>query len=231
MFVNDIECYNEVTDVVPRDRVSIVPPSTDTERFQYYPPPAIEDSFNLLFASAPMKPGLYPDIFMWKGIDVLLDSIEKINSDINIKLFLLWRDTYLDEVKHMIKDRDLDNVVLVNDIVDMSKYYRKAHVTVFPARNTMFSPCFPSTIMESLSVGRPVIVSDKLHISSIIDETQSGIVCEPTEESFSNSIKLLMENYSKFQYNCRGCAEEYFNKQVNFGILREYISDRMEDIQ
>ncbi len=234
IFVNDDKCYKEVAKYVPEEKIAIIPPGINLENYRYQSPPSSEGTFNVLFASAPMKPNLYPEIFRWKGLDILLDSAKKLADEgIDIKFYILWRDMYVQEIENMIEERKLANVVLINKTVDVLEYYRKCHITIFPAADVMYSPCFPSTIMESLSVGRPVIVTDVVHISDIIERSESGVICNPTSDSIYISIKKIKENYYRFQSNCRSTAEKHFDirnriksmEKVSFKILGKFDED------
>lgn len=226
VFVRDKKCYDQIAKHLNREKISIISPGINLEKYTCRPAPPLDTYFKILFASAPMKRDMYPEIFKWKGIDILLDSIKKLNDKgFNIKLYLIWRDVYTREIKNMIKERELENILLINDTVDMIKYYEECHITIFPGTNSMYSPCFPSTIMESLSAGRPVIVTDVIHISDIIEKSKSGIVCKPTSDNISRGIIYLMENYYQFQPNCRDTAEKYFDIKNTIAKIEERLGE------
>lgn len=230
IFVNDKICRDEVAKHISKEKISIISPGINLEKYRYRHFPPLDADFKILFASAPMKPNLYPEIFKWKGIDILLDSIKKLTDEgFVIKLYLLWRDVYIQEIKNMIKERDLENVLLINKTVDMLEYYEKCHITIFPGTNMMYSPCFPSTIMESVSSGRPVIITDVIHISDIIEKSKSGIVCKPTSGNISRSIMYLMKNYHEFQSNCRCTAEKYFDIKNTITKIEEILKSIIKD--
>ncbi|MDP2730995.1 MAG: glycosyltransferase [Dehalococcoidales bacterium] len=216
--------YKSLIMNIPADKISIMTPGILIERYPPLPPPPMSDCFHILFASAPLSNHRYPEIFETKGINILLKSIKYLNEnlDYNIKLHILWRNTYLTELNGKVTQMGLeDKVIIVNEKVNVIDYYDKCHATVFPAGDVEHSPDFPSSIMESISTGRPVIVSNVLQISEIIRQYKSGVVCAPNETDLSKAIQSLITNYKHYVKNCVRTARLTFSLKENVKPLMD----------
>jgi|GEM_PF-1934857 len=66
---------------------------------------------------------------------------------------------------------------------------RKASVYVLPSVDEPF----PMSVLEALSVGVPVIVTDSCGLAPFIAESSAGIVTDPSVESLCEAMRRLME--------------------------------------
>jgi len=222
VIVQDAACYEAVIAHIPKDRVAIVPPGIDLTKYPPSPPPAFNgESLNILFASAPVPSNPYPDIFKHKGIDILLRSVSLLERDgQNVKLLFACRDAYVAELKALIEATGCRRVDVVDGPTDMTKLYQRSHCTIFPAASSRFSPCFPSSIMESLSIGRPVVTTDVVHASELVKRSRCGVVCEPSAEGLAGAITELADNYEMLCQNCLRTARENFDIRRTFETLQ-----------
>lgn len=108
-----------------------------------------EDVFKILYVGNFSK---------FKGIDVFLNALEllKKDTDISFKGILVSKGEYPIENHVSIID-DIEIVGYV-DRSEVSEYYNKADVYVHPG----IEEAGPSTIIESLACGTPVIATDRL---------------------------------------------------------------------
>lgn len=229
-FRNIIVCskksYKSTTKYLPANKVYIVTPGIFLEKYPYCSPPIISNSFKILFASAPLSHHKYPEIFELKGINILLNSIKYINENLgyNIKLYMLWRNAYTTEIEEKVTRMGFkDNVIIVNETVNVVDYYKKCHATIFPATDAKHSPDFPSSIMESLSIGRPVVVSNIIEVSEIISQTKSGVICEPNETDLTIAIQELIKNYNDYTKSCNYAAQSNFSIENSINMLKDVI--------
>lgn len=226
--------YEEINRYISSNKILKLVPGIDIVRYPYCEPKkfcAAHNPFKILFASGPLKGSKYPDIFEKKGINILLESIKSINDEMyNVRLYILWRGVYLKELEEKVTRMGLKNYVeIINQDVDIFNYYKECNATIFPATSLEHSPDFPSTIMESLCVGRPVIVSNILEVSDTIKETESGIVCNPNAKDLTNAIEKLVKNYKYYIENCKNMGESYFSIKRYATELTSYIEDKIKN--
>ncbi len=206
------------------DNILILKPGIDINGFKPTPPPK-NSEFNILMASSPCKAGSnggnWESAFQDKGIIVLLNIIKAISKNNRIKLNLIWRQDYTVEIDNIITKMGLDNVEVIHGFVDMYKYYKENDAVILPALSQISTPAYPNSIMESIAVGRPVIVSKELSICKVIEDGGCGIAVDPNEKEIIAAIENMILNYDGFQSRCLSVAQNYFDFHKNVGQLKK----------
>jgi glycosyltransferase involved in cell wall biosynthesis len=174
-------------------------------------------NFRIMFASSPLHSNC--DAFKEKGVDIILEALRNITSSpckkTNFRLVILWR-TSARYLMRWLSELNLEDYVdLYLGYVDINYLLRNSHVLVFTPRSLVESAHYPRSIIESLAAGRPVIVTDNLEISSIIEREKCGIVIKPSAHDLAEAIKQILIDYEKYQRNCRRTAEEFFDLKKN----------------
>ena len=67
---------------------------------------------------------------------------------------------------------------------------RTSSIYVLPAVNEPF----PMSVLEAMSVGKPVIVTDSCGLADFIEKTKSGLVVDDTVESLEAAIAVLLDD-------------------------------------
>jgi glycosyltransferase involved in cell wall biosynthesis len=172
--------------------------------------------FQIMFASSPLHSDY--DGFKEKGVDIILDALRDVISsphEKNFRLVVLWRSSskYL---KLWLSKLNLENYVdLYLGYVDIDKLLRNSHITVFTPRSLAETAHYPRSVIESLAVGHPVVVTDNLEISNIIEKEKCGIVIKPSPHDLAKAIRQISIDYEKYRRNCRKTAEEFFDLEKN----------------
>jgi len=204
------------------DKIELIYPGVDLSAFDSGNQLA-EGRFKVLFLSSPfsfeyMEP---------RGIQLLL-NVAKILED--VEFILLWRkrgDTY-PKVTKWIKELSLPNVKLMHeDVKDMREMYIKTHATVLPFTTDKFTKSCPNSAIESLTARRPLLISDEVGVSDIVQSEACGVVFNPTVEGLKEAIVKLQHGYFDYQKKARSCAIKYFDKsrfiQSYEGLYRKFI--------
>lgn len=210
------------------NKLIVIKPGINLE---LYPPQPVSKNgkrkFRLLFASGPLPIHPYPEIFEWKGITMLIEACKKLSKVYPLELYILWRGAFFKQLRKMISGKkSTDFIFPINKKVNPTKYYAITDCTVFPIKALKHSPDYPSSIMESISVGRPVITTKLPAISKIIEKNECGYVCDTTVNSLMEAIKKMIRNYDKLQKNCRKTAIEHFDLFKNSEKLRKICSEQ-----
>ena len=108
-----------------------------------------------------------------KGINFLVETWKNI--DKNINLYIIGTGPEEEKLKHTISENKLSNVKLLGFMKreDAFKVIEKSRAIIIPSK------CyegFPMTIVESFSLGVPVIGSKLGNIESIVDDERNGLV-------------------------------------------------------
>lgn len=199
---------------VESETIRLVYPWVDLDKFRYSEPPNT-DEFRILFASAPEMESVNEDVFVAKGLPLLLETFKEFTKHDKASLCLLWRSYYNDALYTKIRELDLaDQVNVINEVADMSRLYAQSHITVIPFLDTRRSPEIPLSAVESLACGRPVVTTNVAEIVEIIEEYACGCVANPVKEDFLSALVDCKKNYSLYQANCRNVAEELFTPDM-----------------
>ena len=195
-------------------KIHLIYPWIDLTKFSNTKPQDIEE-IRILFASAPLTERLDENIFEWKGVSLLLESFKDFSECTNATLWLLWRGCYSDRLNRKINELDLESQVkVINEVADMPELYAQSHITVIPFLNTRWSPEIPLSAVESLACGRPVVTTEVVELSEIIQTYKCGCVARPTKDDFLLALKECKEKYAEYQRNCRQAVEELFSFDI-----------------
>ena len=199
---------------INQQKIRLIYPWIDLSKFRNTKPPDSEE-VRILFASAPLTERPDEDIFEWKGISLLLEAFKEFAEYTKATLCLVWRGYYNDILERKIMNLNLENQVsVINEVRDMPGLYAQSHITVIPFLNTRWSPEIPLSAVESLACGRPVVATDVVELSEIIQAHGCGCVAKPTKDDFLLALKECKENYAEYQGNCRKVAEELFSLDI-----------------
>jgi len=134
----------------------------------------------------------------WKGADLLLKSIKKIEHtglvgrvDVVGDYFGDQRQ-YLNELKELADEMQSVHINFVGFVYDTSKYFSDADICVVPSRKP--EP-FGRVVIEAMANALPVIVADHGGMSEIIEDNVTGYKFIPNcEDSLSSRIEYVLKN-------------------------------------
>ncbi|WP_346984308.1 glycosyltransferase [Chryseobacterium sp. POE27] len=159
-----------------------------------------------------------------KGIKNFMDAIGTDNLRKIILKIAGTGSSYDDYLKY-IRDNNLENhVKLLGNLSQeqIGEEYKNADVFLLPS----FSDPSPLSIVEAISSGLPVFVSDRCgnHFETV-SEGKNGYVFDPSNHTeIRNKFNLLMnrkEHWKEFSQISLQLAEENFNPNI---VVRKFIS-------
>ena len=163
------------------------------------------DDFVLLFLSR---------IDYKKGLNLLIPSLNRISSNHpNIKLIIAGSDTngYKRNVRAWIREYELEDRVIMSGFLsgqDRLDAFAGSECFVLPSMNENFG----IAIVEALSAGLPVLISDHVYIWKEIIQSGGGWVCNYSIESLSDTITMILSTPSdliKKKENAKRSAEQF----------------------
>ncbi|MFZ2455886.1 MAG: glycosyltransferase family 4 protein [Candidatus Altiarchaeia archaeon] len=189
-------------DGIKEEKIEMLYPVIDYDLFPYSEPSPMEE-FRILFASSPNLEAPGEDNFTDKGVPLLLEAFKEFSKIHKSRLILVWRGKYRKQLDSKLNELGLKNVEVIDGNVDMPKIYSGVHVTMIPFINLKRSPDIPSTAIESLASGRPVIATKVAEISEIITNNNCGVAADVTLESLLESLNKCKQEYDTYRQNCR----------------------------
>lgn len=153
-----------------------------------------------------------------KGCEILLNSVRKV-LDKNIEIYVLMVGPYNDyqtKLLQLSKKLNLTKNIFWSDFLSGKLKWgalSSAEAMVLPSHAENFGV----SLAESLSVGVPVITTNKVNIYKEIQNSKAGYISKDNVESFTKSlIKFIKQkNKKKIKKNSLDCFNKNFNLEFN----------------
>jgi len=191
------------------EKVVLIPPFSKFEN-DYNPvnnaPAFCNNTINILMASMPFHCGEIER----RGIDIIFDVAIKFKNNVEFTLLCRNQSNYT-EIKKILSNRKISNIRLIKpESVNVKKELEYSHGMIYPFRYNVKSN--PNSLLESLSMGRPVFVSNIIGLSKIIKVENCGMVFDPKKNDAIICFKKFINNYFELQKNARNTYDKYFSK-------------------
>jgi glycosyltransferase involved in cell wall biosynthesis len=178
-----------------KNRAFIIPNGIDLSEFKGLP---VKEKLSQRY---PVLRGKKVILFLgrinWKkGLDILVKAfggLAKEREDLHLLIAGNDEAGYGKKVKRWVAELGLkDCVTFTGMLVGREKLeaYAASDIFAFPS----YSENFGMTVIEAMACGIPVVISDKVGISSEIRENKAGIVVDTNVNSLYNGINLLLKN-------------------------------------
>lgn len=156
-----------------------------------------------------------------KGIRLLVEVWKDID---NSKLFVLGKGPLEKDIRQYIKDNNIKNIDLLgfkqkNEVME---FISNAKALIVPSQ---WYEGFPMTIVESLSLGVPVIAGDIGNLTMIIDDGKNGLVFKYNDKkSLIDKINELQNDTELLKKISEGALESFnrsYNSVKNYELLMD----------
>ncbi|WP_313304611.1 glycosyltransferase [Empedobacter sp.] len=142
-----------------------------------------------------------------KGLNFFIELSKKLNDNYLILLVGLNKHQFENLPSNMIGIQRTENVT------QLAELYSTADVFINPT----LEDTFPTTNLESLACGTPVITFNTGGSPEAIDDNTGIIVEKGDVDGLENAIKIIKSKGKNFyQKDCRERAEKLFDKKNNF---------------
>ncbi|MES2062118.1 MAG: glycosyltransferase [Bacteroidota bacterium] len=126
-----------------------------------------------------------------KGLDILLDAIRLVNVPFHLTIAGDGEKNYIDHLKASVQAELTDKITWAgfynNDKFDL---LRNHHLLVLPSHDENFG----NVVIESLSVGTAVLVSENVGLAAYVAKNKLGWICQTTANSVSTAINTIGYN-------------------------------------
>ena len=141
----------------------------------------------------------------YKGLDILINAMEKIKTELEDYTLLIVGECYENENKYteLIKKAGItDNVKCHYSFIpdnEVGKYFSAADVVVLPYKTASQS----GIVQIAYHFDTPVIVSNVGGLPEIVDEGKTGYCVEPNSNAFAKAIKAFYEKDNISEMNSK----------------------------
>lgn len=138
------------------------------------------------------------NIGLSQNMDMLMEVAKALQSNPCIQFVLVGNGAYVDEVKKMVNERDLDNVHLLpfQPYEDISHVFSLGDVSLVISKPGTGSASVPSKTWSIMSASRPVLANfDENELKDIINLHKCGIFTKAGDKvAFTDAIIKLYQN-------------------------------------
>jgi glycosyltransferase involved in cell wall biosynthesis len=199
-------------------RLTLIYPGTEIK--PYF---AASNPFTILFATSPFQPSQ----FLSRGIYLILKAAVRLPE---VRFVLIWRDVEYERLLELIRNEKLENVEVRNGFIqDMDSVYSSVHSVILPGLTPGSIKPTPHSALDSLSHGKPVLVSRASSIAGLVERTQCGVVFDPTTGSLVEAVRHLMNHYHEYQGNCHLTLKQCFSETVFLERYRDVYEAMLVD--
>jgi glycosyltransferase involved in cell wall biosynthesis len=189
---------------VPADRVRVIYPGVDLDRFTPAPPPP--GRFRVVFASSPAN----ADDFARRGIPLLVEAARACPEVDVVLLWRQWGDRTAADRALAALHPPANLIVEHKDVADMSAAFQAAHATIWMAEAGHGKAC-PNSVVEGLACGRPAIVSPTCGIAGVIRDSGAGLAPDPEPAAVAAALRALTREPDQWRARARSLAEQHFS--------------------
>ena len=146
------------------------------------------------------------NLFEYKNIQFIIKSFSKLKQKFpNIHLQIIGDGLYKKNLTEIISNLNLhDQIELIGRVDDeqLKEYYNSCDVYVTASTWEFFN----LPLLESMSCGKPVLVSDLPVHQEIISESHAGKIFTMNGDSFVKELEFVLEHYTELSSNARKFA-------------------------
>ena len=158
-----------------------------------------------------------------KGIETLLDAKKRID---NVKLKIIGIGPEEEYLKNKVKDEKINNVIFLGfkSGNDLLREISSSKCTIIPS---VWNEVFGLTIIESFSVGTPVIGAKAGGITEIIKENLTGFLYNPYDitelvDRINKVVNMEDKAYLNMAENCYKEKLVYSSETYYLELIRVY---------
>ncbi len=167
----------------PPNKVHLIPNAVDTTRFT----PVSSEEKSLLRTKLKLSPTATIAIYTgrlvsYKGLPLLMKVWDDVRHCHENAILLLAGTGGLDihncetQLLGAVKSAHLEeNVLFLGSVENIPEYLRASDLFVFPTEND----AFPSSLIEAMACGLPVVTTPVGAIKTIVADQQTGLIVEP----------------------------------------------------
>jgi glycosyltransferase involved in cell wall biosynthesis len=212
------------------EKSCLVPPGIDFEEVNRSKQPVF-DRHRLVFIG---------NLSFEKGVQLIIKCMPELKKiDPQVSFLVVGTGPYEKELRSLSQQLKLDNVIFTGHIHNQAKVLRLMQscgigvAPYVPLKNVYSYYAFPMKVIEYMSYGLPVIITNVPQFSSKVQESNAGMVINYDKESFVKvASKLLLDD--EFFFLCRKNALRFsrsFDYQDIFGKVLDKVWEQSKYVK
>jgi glycosyltransferase involved in cell wall biosynthesis len=198
---------------IDKRKVEVLYPAVDLTAFRSCGgAPRVVGAPQVLFASAPRS----AEEMEGRGVYLLLHAAKE-SPDIRYRLlYRAWKGGYtsLAATTQWLDTAQLPNIKLTNSVVsDMPSIYSEHHFTVLPYTQPDGGKECPTSLVEGLACGVPVLISSVAPFAYFVAEHRCGVVFEPTPSALVAAVETGVRQYAELSANAVKASQCFFSEE------------------
>lgn len=162
-----------------------------------------------------------------KGIFETIEAFKNLQNQYAIELFIAGDGEDLEEVKNISKSNDKIHVLGRVEGQDKIDLFTNCHIYAFP---TFYGEGLPTSILEAMAFGMPVITTDMGGLKEFFQDHKMGYFVKPQDSNIlADKIKELLDDknkildYAQFNHN-------YANEKLLSDVVTERIYSYINEV-
>ena len=158
-----------------------------------------------------------------KGLDILVNALAKVSVPFKLTVAGDGNENYIEHLKAIAVRNAIE------DKINWAGFYNENKFDLLKEHDLFILPSydenFGNTVIESLSVGTPVLISEHVGLAGYVTENELGWVCQTTPVSISNSInEIAAEHQHDLQRIRKDAPGIIYNDFNEDNLVKKYIS-------
>jgi glycosyltransferase involved in cell wall biosynthesis/2-polyprenyl-3-methyl-5-hydroxy-6-metoxy-1,4-benzoquinol methylase len=221
-----------ITDGIESNKISIITNGCDFRKFK----PQAKDLTiikKLAINSKTIIIGYVGSLAFYEGIDDLVKVCGKLKKDkIDFKLLIVGssvshklngEDVAVTKIKQIAKENKIDEKLITTGRIssdEILKYYSLIDIMIYPRKALPICEIvLPTKVLESIALGKAIIVSSVNGLSEMITNNKTGLVFE---KSNMNSLYLCLKKFvidKKLRFHLGNNARQHNEKIRNWNLI------------
>ncbi len=201
-------------------------PAEAKRLYELFPKANVHTLFNLVtLPDFPVERKTHNDIYRIcflsridpkKGLELLFRAVKKMDIPFELTIIGTGEEPYINELKDLSKSLDIEyNIQWKGQVIGDEKYKYLADADLLVL--TSYNENFANVVIESLSVGTPVLISQEVGLSDYIEEHKLGWVCALSMDSIVETLResyFAKEQRSKINDEAPLIVQKHFSSSV-----------------
>ncbi len=165
-----------------------------------------------------------------QGLDLLVDAAERL-IDTKVRWFLVGDGRAREKLQKRVTEKNLSEVVTFVGKVSEEEANRYIHFAdcayLSFKKNKLFDMTLPAKLQSYMACGTPILAAAGGESARIVNEAQSGFVCEQDADKLANTVRNYVMQSNKLD-SMRINAKYYFNDHFAMNFVVDQLENMMK---